>query len=75
MANIEISDLNPAGSELFKDSESFMSDLIDSEVGSIQGGWRWSGWKCGLSIVASAGLGSPGIAVTVWAATTSRIKP
>ena len=74
MANIEISDLNPTGSELFKDSESYMSDLIDSEVGNIQGG-KWSRWRCVLGIVTSAGFGTPGIAVTVWAATTSRIKP
>lgn len=71
MASINISDLNPAGSELFKDSESFMSDLIDGELGNIQGG---SGWKCWLAVSASAGFGSPGIAVTVWAVTSSKVK-
>lgn len=37
MASIAISDLRPAGSELFLDSESFMDDLTDGEI-SIQGG-------------------------------------
>lgn len=38
MASIKISNLCPAGSELFKDSESFMTELVDSELGSINGG-------------------------------------
>lgn len=40
MASIEISNLYSVGSELFKDSESFMADLVDSELGSINGGIR-----------------------------------
>ncbi len=35
MASIKISNLYPAGSELFKDSESFMTELVDNELGSI----------------------------------------
>jgi hypothetical protein len=38
MASIKISKLYPAGSELFKDSESFMTELVDNELGSINGG-------------------------------------
>lgn len=38
MASIKIFNLYPAGSELFKDSESFMSELVDNEIGSINGG-------------------------------------
>jgi hypothetical protein len=38
MASIKISNLYPAGSELFKDSESFMTELVDNELGSINGG-------------------------------------
>lgn len=38
MASIKISNLYPAGSELFKDSENFMTELVDSELGSINGG-------------------------------------
>lgn len=38
MANIRISDLCPAGSEFFLDSESYMSEISDSEVDTINGG-------------------------------------
>jgi len=38
MASIKISNLYPAGSELFKDSESFMTELVDNELASINGG-------------------------------------
>lgn len=38
MANIAISDLRPAGSELFMDSESFIKELTDVELNSTQGG-------------------------------------
>jgi hypothetical protein len=40
MASIQISNLYPAGSELFNDSESFMSELVDNEPSSINGGVR-----------------------------------
>ncbi|QSJ19974.1 hypothetical protein JYQ62_15430 [Nostoc sp. UHCC 0702] len=38
MANIVISELRPAGAELFDGSESFMSDLTDSELDITKGG-------------------------------------
>jgi len=38
MATINISDLRPAGSELFYDSETFMTDLVNSELGEVFGG-------------------------------------
>ena len=38
MATIEISDLHPAGSDLFIDSESFLNDLNANELGDINGG-------------------------------------
>lgn len=37
MANIKINNLNPAGSDLFADSESFMTELSDAEL-ATQGG-------------------------------------
>jgi hypothetical protein len=37
MANIKISDLSPAGSGFFQDSESFLGDLTEDELG-IRGG-------------------------------------
>jgi len=38
MTSIKIFNLHPAGSELFKDSESFMTELADNELDSINGG-------------------------------------
>lgn len=38
MANIHISDLNSVGFELFSDSESYMMELSEDELG-IQGGF------------------------------------
>ena len=38
MASIKISELRPAGSELFQDSESFLNELSDREIGGIEGG-------------------------------------
>ncbi|WP_138498531.1 hypothetical protein [Nostoc sp. PA-18-2419] len=38
MANIAISNLRPAGADLFDSSESFMNDLTDSELDMTKGG-------------------------------------
>jgi hypothetical protein len=38
MANITVSDLRPAGSDLFADSESFMHELTEQEIGGVLGG-------------------------------------
>lgn len=38
MANIEVNDINPVGSELFADSESFLNELNNDEM-DIQGGF------------------------------------
>lgn len=38
MASIHISDLHPAGSELFLDSESFLNKLTDVELNFTYGG-------------------------------------
>ncbi|MBS9383938.1 MAG: hypothetical protein HEQ24_06730 [Dolichospermum sp. BR01] len=38
MANIVISELRPAGSDLFMDSESYLTDLTDNELHMKQGG-------------------------------------
>ncbi|MBC1236968.1 hypothetical protein VF14_33345 [Nostoc linckia z18] len=37
MATIKIHDLSPAGSDLFQDSESFLNELTDEELG-VHGG-------------------------------------
>jgi hypothetical protein len=38
MAKIKISELNPAGAELFQDSENFLEELSDRELGFVGGG-------------------------------------
>ena len=38
MAKIAISDLRPAGSDLFIDSESYLLNLDDAELDSLEGG-------------------------------------
>jgi len=38
MASIAISDLRPAGADLFTSSESFMSDVFDYELDTVNGG-------------------------------------
>ncbi|QLE39981.1 hypothetical protein FD723_05565 [Nostoc sp. C052] len=40
MATIKISDLHPAGSEFFIDSESYLNDLTENEIENLLGaGW------------------------------------
>ncbi|NES78077.1 MULTISPECIES: hypothetical protein [unclassified Okeania] len=38
MAKINISDLNPAGADLFLDSESYLNDLTEGEMANTLGG-------------------------------------
>jgi len=38
MAEINVSNLHPVGSDLFSDSENYISELNDNEVGTINGG-------------------------------------
>lgn len=58
MANITISDLHPAGFELFSDSQSYMTELSDVEL-NIQGGGTptiavASSEACGMAVVFAA---------------------
>ena len=47
MGNINISDLRPAGADLFLDSESYLNDLTEGEMTNTLGGRRqWSRWWC-----------------------------
>ncbi|MGL5875738.1 MAG: hypothetical protein ACRC2R_25820 [Xenococcaceae cyanobacterium] len=56
MANLDIFNLEPAGSELFEDNENFLADLNDSESGELEGGyyggywWGGYGGQVGISI-------------------------
>ena len=45
MSNINISDLRPAGADLFLDSESYLNDLTEGEMINI-GGAGWSLFLC-----------------------------
>lgn len=38
MASIKIHNLKPTGSELFNDSESFLNELSEGEINSVEGG-------------------------------------
>lgn len=63
MASIKISELNPAGSNLSKDSESFMNVLSGKEVANIQGGWVG---------VAGLGLGAAALGWSIYEGYTTR---
>ncbi|NJM71888.1 MAG: hypothetical protein HC862_17750 [Scytonema sp. RU_4_4] len=52
MADIKITELRPAGSELFQDSESFLNELNDQEM-SVFGGDGKGGGGSAISISAS----------------------
>ena len=38
MTNILITNLNPSGSDLFSDTESYMNDFTDSDLDRVNGG-------------------------------------
>jgi hypothetical protein len=61
MANITLSELHAAGSELFQDSESFLNEL--SDVDSISGGYYGGGVSdlSGLTKLAEAWVDTYGI--------------
>jgi hypothetical protein len=50
MASITISDLHPTGYALFDDSESFMTDLVDSEL-DVMGGLAPARSGCGSALL------------------------
>ncbi|MBD2607481.1 hypothetical protein H6G81_23880 [Scytonema hofmannii FACHB-248] len=54
MATINISDLHPAGSDLFSDSEGYMRDLVDSEFDGLYGGLPFLVWTVGYYAVRSS---------------------
>lgn len=70
MATIVISELRPTGSELFLDSETFMTDLTDNDLNEISGGFTPA--LLGFIAASSAGCGAvasavvSGVAYTIW---------
>ena len=41
MASIQINNLQPAGSDLFNDSESFLAELAHEDLNIVSGGWNF----------------------------------
>jgi hypothetical protein len=62
MASIGISELHPAGSELFSDSETFMTDLADNELSDISGGGTQA---IGAATLGFIGGSTPGCGVVI----------
>ncbi len=62
MASIKISELRPAGSELFQDSESFLNELNDGHEMEhvLGGGYKKGGFygSIGISITANTNVGN-----------------
>ncbi|MCU0536236.1 MAG: hypothetical protein MUD14_20305 [Hydrococcus sp. Prado102] len=56
MANITISNLNPVGSELFSDSESYLNQISEEEL-KIQGGLMSTG-ICATAVLTIAIMAS-----------------
>ncbi|MDJ0590124.1 MAG: hypothetical protein QNJ72_09040 [Pleurocapsa sp. MO_226.B13] len=54
MSKIQLSELNPAGSELFEDSENFMNELNDEEMGNVVGGLTFAQSGVGISATVTA---------------------
>lgn len=64
MATITVSDLHPAGSNFFKDSESFLNELADPELSSTQGGTSPitpSSWACAAGAGGALIVGYEGV--------------
>ena len=41
MANIKITEVTPSGSDLFADSESYLTELSETELNNTKGGFWW----------------------------------
>jgi hypothetical protein len=68
MANITISELRPAGADLFSDSESYLYDLNDNELYDVTGGWKLAaayGVKAASPAIVASGLFCLGVSVGV----------
>lgn len=70
MANIKISELRPAGSELFQDSESFLNELNDQATSVVFGG----GGDINISQVISQATASIGISIVTFTVVSKVVK-
>ena len=59
MAEIQLSNLNPAGSELFQDSESYISELNEQEMGSVVGGFTFN--ASAISVIGNSVIGNTAV--------------
>ena len=55
MSEIKLSNLNPAGSELFQDSESYISELNEQEMASVVGGFTFN--ASAISVIGNSVIG------------------
>ncbi|MBD3886846.1 hypothetical protein IFO70_35000 [Phormidium tenue FACHB-886] len=62
MANLTISDLQPAGLSLFSDSEDYLSDLSESEQ-DLQGGIWMVSIGMAMALAGGFGVGFAGAAI------------
>ena len=62
MSTISISDLRPTGSDLFSDSESYMSELGDNELVKVNGGSTLICFRIGYAAARSSQQCAAGIA-------------
>jgi bacteriocin-like protein len=67
--NIKISELRPVGSELFQDSESFLNELNEQEMSTIEGGKGNIIITSAINIISQASI-SQGISVNTVSAVT-----
>ncbi|NJM71889.1 MAG: hypothetical protein HC862_17755 [Scytonema sp. RU_4_4] len=56
MADIKITELRPAGSELFQDSESFLNELNDQEMSVFGGDGKGGGSAISISLSVQTAL-------------------
>ncbi len=62
MAEIQLSELRPAGSELFQDSESYISELNEQEMGSVVGGASFN--VSAISVIGNTVIGNTAVGNT-----------
>ena len=62
MSEIQLSNLNPAGSELFQDSESYISELNEQEMASVVGGFSFN--VSAISVIGNSVIGNTAVGNT-----------
>jgi|GEM_PF-5854444 len=68
MASVTISNLHPVGTELFFDSESYMTELSEGEVNVVQGGSTF-----GLATAIAVTVAAVGVGISYAAAAVDKV--